>query len=554
VQNIKKLLPITELSKVLKNFTDINKFKYYIITVFFAYLTIQFAKIFFLIRNDFPASDYFSLLQRYILLDQEKMSLISLIFTKQADHNHSLTFLVGYLDLEYMHGSMLLLNLGILLSVCILLVFTIFLIFRVRTNSSFLMTSVFCIFVISQLLTPYGFELWRYPFQFAQVSSRFLVLVGVFLYTTGLSERRKISYRTGCIFLGFATISHGSGNLVPFLQLAIVLFLGTLGFGAKFIKFIPIGLNFLILFLLNIKFPPETQPMVMLTGISFEQWLNIPRITAKILGQSFLWNFNGLMTTVFGFLVIFLLFFYIFKALKSRKIDSISLAFTVSSVYYLLCVANSVLVNFYYQNVRDLVSPPDSYFWASRYQALTSGFWISVVILLFRHIEELPKLKINLVTIPLVIFLVISVMTASDKKLLDENVAQNSLDSSIANYLQDPANSRFIIDQNLSNYFYLPDSWGQQLQSDLDFMEKRNLGFFRKRIHQDAFEPVDLTDSNWSHGKSRSASIFLFFNSDLNSRNLSIGSKFYSQNLEYVVDEVSVRGIFLYVNAHKTKV
>ena len=167
-----------------------------------------------LLRNNFPASDYFSLLERYIQYSQNHSSWVDLVFKKQADHNHSLTFLVGFLDLKFSSGSMILLNLGIIVSVFSLTVFFLYLALKEKNffNLSWLFFSTF---VISQLFTPYGFELWQYPFQFVQVSTRFFVIVGLYFYVKGIMEENSCNYLLGNFLLVIATISHGSGNLVP---------------------------------------------------------------------------------------------------------------------------------------------------------------------------------------------------------------------------------------------------------------------------------------------------------------------------------------------------
>ena len=120
--------------------------------------------------------------------------MVELVFQKQADHNHSLTFLVGFLVIKYFNGTMILLNIGILVSVFSLMFFILYVVSQGKELFT-LRSLFFLIFVISQLFTPYGSELWQYPFQFVQVSTRMFVIIGFYFYVKGILKGNQFLFQ-----------------------------------------------------------------------------------------------------------------------------------------------------------------------------------------------------------------------------------------------------------------------------------------------------------------------------------------------------------------------
>jgi hypothetical protein len=538
-QHIKKIQPTIQILILIT------------LVVIAAIITFKLTRTTLLLRKYFPASDYFSLVERYIQFSQQQLSLVELVFQKQADHNHALTFLVGFLDLKFFHGSMILLNLGIVVSVFSLFFFILYLILQEKDLFN-LRLLFFLLFVISQLLTPYGFELWQYPFQFVQVSTRAFVIIGLYFYVKGLLEQNQFAYYFGNILLLIATISHGSGNLVPIFQLLIICITHTKGVSLHFSKFFPIVGNFFVLFLLNSKFPPQTQPFAMIRGIDLTQWLNLPRITSKLLGQTLFWGIDGVLATSIGFLTVLGLFVYMLKMMRNRLYSVYSLTFSICSLFFLTSVSNSVLVNFYYQQVRGIQSPTDLYFWASRYQAMTAGFWISISFLIFLHVRSAPKSisKILILILPIITFF--SVTTSIDDELLEKSVSRNSLDISNARYIANPDNSKYISDQFLTSTFSVPDSWSFTIRGYFEFLKSNRLGLWSNPKELTRYTGiVDLTDSNWLNGKSRFDSRFLFFNTPLNIQKLNQSGFFNHLEDIYAVEAITEHEMYLHVNAQR---
>jgi hypothetical protein len=544
-----------ELTRVIENVKKHENSKIFfgiILSIVFLLQVVNFTKTALILQNYLPASDYFSLLERYISYTQNEISLASLIFSKQADHNHVFTFLIGYLDLRYFSGSMILFNIGILISVAVVLIFAIHTAFKLDENVIHLRSFFFTIFVIAQLFTPYGFELWQFPFQFVQVSTRMFVLLGTFLYIKGLMEFKKSAYRTGYIFLTIATVSHGSGNLVPFFQLAFVTVIYYKLRPQRFLmKLVPIFVNFLIILILNIGFPPQTQPFKMFSSIQLSQWLSLPIITLRLLGQSVFWDLNSSIAVAVGILAVCILFASLFAMYRSSQIDLISLTFAGSGLFFLVCLANSVIVNFYYQQSRGVLSPTDSYFWASRYQSITSGFWISAAFLLYRKICSDLTLLESVVPKILTVVVILSVYTSQNHALLQNVRSQNRTNTIAARFIAETPNLADVPNEFLTTTFFLPVAWGDQLRKDLEFMKRQSLGFWSLPLEIDPSANIlDLTDENWLNGKSRSDLVFLYLNTKSNLKVLQKGLMFQFQGINYVIETTSQFGIYLHVRAN----
>ena len=258
-----------------------------------------------------------------------------------------------------------------------------------------------------------------------------------------------------------------------------------------------------------------------------------------------------MLATSIGLLTILILSVYTFMMIRNRRFNLYSLTFTICSLFFLSCVSNSVLVNFYYQDIRGIQSPTDMYFWASRYQAMTAGFWVSIAFLIFCHLkfhtDSISK-KFILIASVITIF---SVTTSIEDEILDKSISQNSLDSSMARYILDPDNSKFVSSQILTNTFRVPESWSTKLQDYFEFLRSNRLGFWSNTEEfSSQLGIVGLTDSNWLNGKSRFDSRFLFFNTNLNNQKLNQSGVFNFLGEIYTVDAISEHGMYLHVNAH----
>jgi hypothetical protein len=354
-------------------------------------------------------SDYEDILFRYDALAKGAMSVWDFIFIKHGGHNHAFIFFLGLLDIWVDHGKLWLLSWSIIFSNFAVFGIYVYLIRKVITEKwpRFVTTA----FIASQIFTMRGGEIWAVSFQAVVTCFRLFLVAGLWMFCRALLEQ-KGGFRLlviSLLILLAASVSHGSGVLVPPLLLAIYAVVYVKNDYPYFQKksIIPILILLLIFIVHEMLYPandPGFAPVLknvffadnlgfadLLKNVPFSEWARVPRYLAYMLGYFFAWNLRASIQTSIGVIGILTFLSIGYKVLIKRPSTPTHLFFLASGLFSLTAALMSIVFNLGQMEAREIAQGSTIFLLSSRYIFMPTGFWTATIVLLFSELGHFSR-------------------------------------------------------------------------------------------------------------------------------------------------------------------
>lgn len=479
-----------------------------------------------------PSSDYIHLLVRYMAYLKGDVDFASFVFSKHVDHNHALVYFVSYFDIVWGSGDLKTLSYGQFFANLGVFLLYVYLVYVARFN--WLVSVVCAVFVSSQIFSLYSMELWVFPFQFVLASYRLLLIGGIVLFCHSLfaGHLARLKYICSLVLLLIATLSHGSGILIPPLLCAICLVVW-LRSGRRFtrLEILFLAVFFVAFFVHEVVYTSKVGAFGILRGVHPGEWTNVPRYLAYLLGHSFAWDANAHVKIFAGALGIALYLLLVLALLRKWARPVIELPLIAIGAVSLSAALLSVLINLGYAEFRGVQLIHLDYFLSSRYMATVSGFWLSLALLAFiwlsmqRHWFWREGGKVLLCFICLASAISSTFIqgfssgTEWERTVLSQGVTEKYLRSWGAGGLEQKV---------LTERLYIPESMYSTALHILEFQKENNLGVFADSAsYLDAVDDslVGLDDENWEAGISRATTDVLVANTKANLYAFTPGTK-----------------------------
>jgi hypothetical protein len=349
-------------------------------------------------------SDYEDILFRYDAFAKGAMSFWDFIFIKHGGHNHAFIFFLGLLDIWIDHGKLWLLSWSIIVSNFTVFGIYVYLIRKVITapGPRFVTT----VFIASQIFTMRGGEIWAVSFQAVVTCFRLFLVLGLWLFCRALLDQKN-GFRlliTSLLILLLASVSHGSGVIVPPLLLAMYAAVYVKSDYSYFQKksIFPILILLLIFMVHEMLYPsndPGFTPVLknvffadnlsfasLLKNVPFSEWARVPRYLALMLGYFFAWNLRESIQTAMGMVGILTFLMIGYKVLIKRPATPTNLFILSSGLFSLTAAFMSIVFNIGQMQAREIAQGSTLFLLSSRYIFMPTGFWIATIVLLFAEL------------------------------------------------------------------------------------------------------------------------------------------------------------------------
>ncbi len=335
-----------------------------------------------------PFGDYEQVVWRFDRLKLGELSTTKFIFKRQADHPHALVFALSLVDLWVFDGSLI----PHLVATVVfnIIVSVIFLYIIWKTELTNISKAVVSLLAINQVFSLVGSETWLLPFQVTLTGSRAFAVAGLLLLALSLARSNSSSTLAvaGTVLMSIAVISHGSGQFLILVTLAMVLI------SRRWIALtVPIFLG--ALYAIYTRAYPSVGTLEngsLPNDILGNLWIII-EYTAFLLGHAFAWGLLGEQGDKFAGAIgiATALATTIAYCWRSSKQSPFELFLLSTMAFGGLSALSSVIVNVHYAELRGVTSYTPAYFVAERYYISTAMFWIGLIplaLLMFRQSIE----------------------------------------------------------------------------------------------------------------------------------------------------------------------
>jgi hypothetical protein len=365
-----------------------------------------------------PWSDYEAVLFRYDAFVKGAMSFWDFIFIKHGGHNHAFIFFLGLLDIWIDHGKLWLFSWAVVFSNLAVFGIYVYLIRTVITDK--LLRFVATAFIASQIFSMQGGEIWAVSFQAVVTCFRLFLVAGLWMFCRALLklEQKKgarLSLIISLFILFVASVSHGSGILVPPLLLALYAFVYIKGDYPVFQKkaIFPILLLSLVFLIHETLYPSHDLGFAaVLKNVPFAAWDQLPRYLAFMLGHFFVWNLGESITLfmnkaglgnfsnwdlvafiqkVIGAVGMLIFLGVGCKVLIKRPTTATSLLFLSLGFFSLGAALMGIVFNLGQIDARGISLDSLDFLKESRYIFMPTGFWIATIVLLFSELEYFSR-------------------------------------------------------------------------------------------------------------------------------------------------------------------
>jgi hypothetical protein len=270
------------------------------------------------------------------------------------------------------------------------------------------------VFIASQIFSMQGGEIWAVSFQAVVTCFRMFLVLGLWMFCRALLEKKRgstLSFMISLLILFVASVSHGSGILVPPLLFALYAFVCIKGDNTVLQKqaIFPILLLSLAFIVHELLYPAHDVGFAtVLKNVPFSLWDQVPRYLAFMLGHFFVWNlgesitllmskvglghFSNLELAAFIQKVIGMVGVLVFlgvgcRVMIKRPPTAITLFFLSLGVFSLTAALVGIVFNLGQMDARGIAQDSVDFLKESRYIFMPTGFWISTIVLLFSELE-----------------------------------------------------------------------------------------------------------------------------------------------------------------------